>query len=134
MGAAAAVFEVKKRFRMRYILSFLVVVLSCAGASAEQGGEPLRPEWCRELPRPEYAKLERVNVHDDWFEVYRIRPGVFAIYEPHQFEEVISYLVIGSKRALLFDTGMGIGKISDVVMELTKLPVIVLNSHTHFDH
>jgi glyoxylase-like metal-dependent hydrolase (beta-lactamase superfamily II) len=46
-----------------------------------------------------------------WFEVYRIRPGVFAIYEPHQFEEVISYLILGSKRALLFDTGMGIGKI-----------------------
>jgi glyoxylase-like metal-dependent hydrolase (beta-lactamase superfamily II) len=110
------------------------MVLSCMGAYAQQGGEPLRPEWCRELPRPEYAKLERVNVHDEWFEVYRIRPGVFAIYEPHQFEEVISYLILGSKRALLFDTGMGIGKISDVVTGLTKLPVTVLNSHTHFDH
>jgi glyoxylase-like metal-dependent hydrolase (beta-lactamase superfamily II) len=119
---------------MRPFLSFLSVVLCYATASAQQGGEPLRPEWCRELPRPEYAKLERVNVHDDWFEVYRIRPGVFAIYEPHQFEEVISYLVIGSKRSLLFDTGMGIGKISDVVTGLTKLPITVLNSHTHFDH
>jgi glyoxylase-like metal-dependent hydrolase (beta-lactamase superfamily II) len=97
-------------------------------------GEPLRPEWCRELPRPEYAKLERVDAHDDWFEVYRIRPGVFAIYEPHQFEEVISYLILGNKRALLFDAGMGIGKISGVVARLTKLPVTVLNSHTHFDH
>lgn len=71
---------------------------------------------------------------DDWFEVYRIRPGVFAIYEPHQFEEVISYLILGDKKAMLFDTGLGVGKISAVVGELTKLPIIVLNSHTHFDH
>ena len=119
----------------RTISALLPLVLSCALAGAQaQSGEPLRPQWCRELPRPEYAKLERVNVNDDWFEVYRIRPGVFAIYEPHQFEEVISYLILGSKRALLFDTGMGIGKISDVTARLTRLPIIVLNSHTHFDH
>lgn len=117
----------------RTILALLLCVLSCTFASA-QSGEPLRPEWCRELPRPEYAKLERVKAADDWFEVYRVRPGVFAIYEPHQFEEVISYLILGDQRALLFDTGMGIGRISDVVAGLTKLPVTVLNSHTHFDH
>jgi glyoxylase-like metal-dependent hydrolase (beta-lactamase superfamily II) len=109
--------------------------LGCALAGAQTpSGEPLRPEWCRELPRPGYAKLERVDVRDDWFEVYRIRPGVFAIYEPHQFEEVISYLVLGGKRALLFDTGLGIGRISDVASRLTRLPITVLNSHTHFDH
>lgn len=78
--------------------------------------------------------MERVRASGNWFEVYRIRPGVFAIYEPHQFEEVISYLIVGSKRALLFDTGMGIGKISDVTASLTQLPITVLNSHTHFDH
>src|ERR1700756_11559 len=116
------------------LLWFSFFVLLCAAASAQQGGEPLRPEWCRELPRPEYAKLERVNVHDDWFEVYRIRPGVFTIYEPHQFEEVISYLIVGSRRALLFDTGLGVASIREVVTRLTKLPVEVLNSHTHFDH
>ncbi|MBZ5706841.1 MAG: MBL fold metallo-hydrolase [Acidobacteriia bacterium] len=115
--------------------AILPLVLGCALAGAQTpSGEPLRPQWCRELPRPEYAKLERADVNDDWFEVYRIRPGVFAIYEPHQFEEVISYLILGSKRALLFDTGLGIGKISDITASLTKLPITVLNSHTHFDH
>lgn len=109
-------------------------LLTCGLAGAQPSGEPLRPEWCRQLPRPEYAKLERVDVASDWFEVYRIRPGVFAIYEPHQFEEVISYLILGSSQALLFDTGMGIGNISAVTARLTKLPVTVLNSHTHFDH
>jgi glyoxylase-like metal-dependent hydrolase (beta-lactamase superfamily II) len=66
--------------------------------------------------------------------VYKIRPGVFAIYEPHQLEEVISYLIIGGDRALLFDTGMGISNIQAVVTGLTKLPVSVVNSHTHNDH
>ena len=92
------------------------------------------PEWCRPLPRPTYATLERVKVSDPWFEVYRIRPGVFAIYEPHQYEEIISFLVVGGTKAALFDTGMGISNIRKVVEELTQLPVIVLNSHTHNDH
>jgi glyoxylase-like metal-dependent hydrolase (beta-lactamase superfamily II) len=93
-----------------------------------------KPEWCRELPRPAYSKLEQVNVPDKWFEVYRIRPGIFAIYEPHQQEEVISYLIVGTKEALLFDTGMGISNIKKVVEGLTRLPVSVINSHTHNDH
>lgn len=90
--------------------------------------------WCDLLPRPSFQELERVAVRNDWFEVYRVDPGVFAIYEPFQFQEVISYLILGSDRALLFDTGLGIGKISEVVAELTALPVTVLNSHTHYDH
>ena len=92
------------------------------------------PDWCKSLPRPAYAKLEQVKVPDQWFEVYKIRPGVFAIYEPYQFEEVISYLVVGTQKAVLFDTGMGISNIQAVVEGLTKLPVSVVNSHTHNDH
>ena len=103
------------------------------GASA-LSVQTIVPNWCRSLPRPEYKSLERVPTGDPWFEVYRPAPNVFAIYEPHQFEEVISYLIVGEKRALLFDTGMGISDIKKITAELTKLPVIVLNSHTHNDH
>ncbi len=92
------------------------------------------PEWCRALPRPENKTLARVSISDPWFEVYKVAPGVFAIYEPHQSEETISYLITGSKSALLFDTGMGISDLKKVVGELTPLPIIVLNSHTHDDH
>jgi glyoxylase-like metal-dependent hydrolase (beta-lactamase superfamily II) len=38
------------------------------------------------------------------------------------------------KKALLFDAGMGIGDLRKVTAELTKLPIVVLNSHTHNDH
>ena len=93
-----------------------------------------KPDWCQALPRPEYKSLERVIPDEPWFEVYKVAPGTFAIYEPHQFEETISYLMVGTKQALLFDTGMGIGNLKAVVMRLTSRPVVVLNSHTHNDH
>jgi len=93
-----------------------------------------KPDWCKALPRPEYKTLQRVLPDESWFEVYRVAPGTFAIYEPHQFEETISYLIVGSKQALLFDTGMGIGNLKAVVARLTSRPVVVLNSHTHNDH
>jgi glyoxylase-like metal-dependent hydrolase (beta-lactamase superfamily II) len=92
------------------------------------------PEWCRALPRPEYKALQRVLESDPWFEVYKVAPGVFAIYEPHQAEEVISYLIVGQKQAVLFDTGMGIANIHRVTTQLTSRPVVVVNSHTHDDH
>jgi glyoxylase-like metal-dependent hydrolase (beta-lactamase superfamily II) len=93
-----------------------------------------KPEWCKPLPRPEYKSLQRLLPDEPWFEVYKIAPQTFAIYEPHQSEEVISYLIVGTKQALLFDTGMGIANIHKIVSRLTSRPVVVLNSHTHDDH
>src|SRR5437762_10933237 len=92
------------------------------------------PDWCKPLPRPEYKTLLRMPVNDPWFEVYRVAPDVYAIYEPHQAEETISYLIVGTKQALLFDSGMGIGNIQKVTSQLTKHFIVVLNSHTHNDH
>ena len=92
------------------------------------------PQWCRALPHPEYKTLRRVPISDPWFEVYKVAPGVLAIYEPHQAEETISYLILGHNRALLFDTGMGISDLKNVTDQLTSLPIVVLNSHTHNDH
>src|SRR3974390_2261565 len=80
-----------------------------------------RPDWCKELPRPEYRLLKRVKVSDPWFVVYKVRPGVIAIYEPHQSEETIGYLILGSDKAILFDTGMGISNVKKVVGEFTSL-------------
>lgn len=93
-----------------------------------------KPEWCKPLPRPECKSLERVLPNEPWFEVYKVAPAIFAIYEPHQAEETISYLIVGTKQAVLFDTGMGIGNIRGVVTRLTSRPVVVVNSHTHNDH
>ena len=116
-----------KRLSLLFLALFVLICVT-SPLAAQQA------EWCKNLPRPAYSKLERVPTADPWFELYRIRPGVFAIYEPHQLEEVISYLIVGGNRAVLFDTGMGISNIQAVVAGLTKLPVSVVNSHTHNDH
>src|SRR5437762_11954941 len=104
--------------------------LSLSAASSQTE----KPEWCKPLPRPEYKSLQRVLPDDPWFEIYKVAPGVFAMYEPHQAEETISYLIVGTKQAVLFDTGMGIGNLHDLVSRLTSRPIVVLNSHTHNDH
>jgi glyoxylase-like metal-dependent hydrolase (beta-lactamase superfamily II) len=93
-----------------------------------------KDNWWDNLPRPEWSAFERIDQDQDWFEVYRVADGIFAIYESGQFEEVISFLVTGDDRALLFDTGLGIGDMRRVVEQLTDLEIIVLNSHTHYDH
>ena len=70
----------------------------------------------------------------DWFQVEPLPGGIFAILEPHHFQEVISYLIIGEKTALLLDTGAGIGDISRVIKPLWDGDLVVVNSHAHFDH
>jgi glyoxylase-like metal-dependent hydrolase (beta-lactamase superfamily II) len=69
-----------------------------------------------------------------WFETQEVASKVYAICEPGHFEEVISYLVEGEERAILFDTGMGIANIREEVMALTERPITVVNSHSHWDH
>ncbi len=112
----------------------LLALAVIAPSVRAQSTSNVTPDWCRQLPRPQYKTLERQPSADPWFEVYKVAPGVFGIYEPHQFEEVISFLILGDKRAILFDTGLGIGDIKRVVTSLTSLPIVVLNSHTHNDH
>jgi hypothetical protein len=86
-------------------IHILAAAIPCGAALGSGQGTSGKPDWCQKLPRPEYAKLQRISVADSWFEVYKIAPDVFAIYEPHQIEETISYLIVGQTRALLFDTG-----------------------------
>ena len=111
-----------------------VILTLCVLQSPAVLAQASIPEWCHALPRPEYKTLERIPISDPWFQVFKAAQGVFAIYEPHQAEETISYLIVGERRALLFDTGMGISDLKKVIAQLTKVPVILLNSHTHNDH
>jgi len=135
-AASAVQAKAKPSTPIASVVSYLALALvaSVLLLTPELSAQASIPEWCRPLPRPEYRTLERVPISDPWYEVYKPAAGVFAIYEPHQSEETISYLILGDKRAMLFDTGMGISDLKKVTAELTKLPIIVLNSHTHDDH
>ena len=102
-------------------------------AATDSAQQP-EPSWCTEIPRRANSALRRVDVSSDWYDVYEADSGVYAIVEPKQFQEVISYLIVGERSALLFDTGLGMVPIRPVVEQLTSRPVRVLNSHTHYDH
>lgn len=130
--------EKKFRFWTIIILSFFLITTSCS-REQETYSESVRskliqpPKWWEQLPRSIYLKFDKVQTSQSWYEVYMLLENTYAIYEPYQFEEAISYLLIGTNKALLVDTGTGIGDLKSLVSELTQLPVTVLNTHIHWD-
>ena len=71
---------------------------------------------------------------DNWFTVEEIDAQTFAISEYKHWEETHCYLLCGQKRAILIDTGLGVSNIKKIVDNLTKLPVMVVTTHVHWDH
>lgn len=47
---------------------------------------------------------------------------------------ILIYLVVGDAKAALIDTGLGSGKLREVVETITRLPLVVLHTHAHLDH
>ncbi|MBR0386004.1 MAG: MBL fold metallo-hydrolase, partial [Erysipelotrichaceae bacterium] len=91
-------------------------------------------KWYDALPRRQYESFIKVRSADPWFNVFQIRSNIFAIYEDKHFQEVISSLIIGTEKSLMIDTGLGIGNIKAVVDRLYDGEIIVVHTHTHFDH
>lgn len=112
----------------RILIVFTSLLMACEGQKQVSG------DWCSQELRSGLSDYNEVKTSQSWFRVFAVGEGVYAIAEPYNYQEVISYLIVGSKGAVLFDSGMGMGRISDVVKELTSLPLTVLNSHSHYDH
>lgn len=70
----------------------------------------------------------------DWFTIDKIDDTTYVISEYRHPEETHCYLLIGSERCLLIDTGLGICNISGPVRKLTDKPVTVVATHIHWDH
>jgi glyoxylase-like metal-dependent hydrolase (beta-lactamase superfamily II) len=66
-----------------------------------------------------------------WFAITPLGDDVYVIAEP---PHVNSFLIAGSKRAVLFDTGMGIASIRAAAEQITDHELLVVNSHSHWDH
>ena len=71
---------------------------------------------------------------NDWFTIDEIDEDTYVISEYRHWEETHCYLLNGTKRSLLIDTGLGICNISEVVSGLTDKPVIAVATHIHWDH
>lgn len=70
----------------------------------------------------------------DWFTIDQIDADTYIISEYRHWEETHCYLINGSKRSLLIDTGLGICNIYDQVVKLTDKPVTAVATHIHWDH
>lgn len=55
-------------------------------------------------------------------------------WEIDEFDVASMYLLVGAKRAMLIDCGMGIGNLRGAVEMLTDKPLIVVITHNHLDH
>ncbi len=57
-----------------------------------------------------------------------------SVYHMYESNGVYCTLIIGSERALLIDSGFGCGDLPERASTLTDKPLMVLNTHGHFDH
>ena len=64
-------------------------------------------------------------------EAVKINSHVWLLNENNQ---ATCYLVVGEEKAALIDTLNGYQDLSETVSSITKLPVIVINTHGHSDH
>ena len=73
--------EITKRLKLLLVVAGYIY---SQGTSGIDSLSIISEGWCHDLPRAIYANLERFNVSNKWFEVYRLNNDVFAIYEPQQ--------------------------------------------------
>ncbi|HML37640.1 MAG TPA: MBL fold metallo-hydrolase [Bacillota bacterium] len=65
---------------------------------------------------------------------FRVTNPLPSVYHLEDVRGVFATLLIGSQKALLVDTAMGIGNIAKEVSGITTLPLTVVNTHGHTDH
>lgn len=66
-----------------------------------------------------------------FYQVQPLFPGLTRIWD---VAHTAMYLVEGTDKAILIDTGVGVGDLKSVVDGLTEKPVTVLLTHGHVDH
>lgn len=80
-----------------------------------------------------------VRVYDvcPYIEVYPFRENVYGLFNQNcdGAGDVWMYVVIGPEKAMVIDTGFGIGNVKGLVDELTGgMPLVVVNTHSGPDH
>ncbi len=120
-----------------YLPPVLLVLLAGCQVQVEEPAEPAveAPAYMQAL-----ANSRRIPNSTGWFEIIALPNDVYALWEPGHAEKVNSFLITGSTKDVLYDTGMGIASIGQAVEDLrtqeghADKPLMVINSHNHLDH
>ena len=85
----------------------------------------------------EKDKTRKVYDCNPYIEVYQFRDNMYGLFNQNcdGAGDVWMYLIIGPEKAMLIDTAFGLGDMKALVDEITGgMPIIVVNTHSHFDH
>jgi len=67
--------------------------------------------------------------------VFSIQENISEIHPIYRNDPLNLYIVLGSKRAILLDTGCGLYPLKPIVKDIIEgRELIVINSHAHWDH
>lgn len=84
----------------------------------------------------EFEVLERVASATEWYRSVALEDGVTHLFEPYinPFYRCNIWHVAGRDGSLLFDSGLGAVSLLGQYPWLEHGPLVVIASHTHFDH
>lgn len=100
--------------------------------------EPENPiRWAYAKQLREHDKTKKIYAVNPYAEVYQFRDNLYGIYTESLdgMGDPWIYLVMGPEKAMLVDTGFGVGDLKGLVDEISGgMPLVVVNTHCHFDH
>jgi hydroxyacylglutathione hydrolase len=122
-----------------------VVCLGCVPLLRSQSGPPASSRFESGVLPARWTDQSSSCGHAPAFRVHEYNPSFFILRQSGctHFEKPFLYLLLGSKEALLVDTGARGADISKTVGELVRrksahdtnpLPLLVVHSHGHGDH
>lgn len=96
---------------------------------------PISWAYMKELR--EHNKTRKIYDINPYIEVYQFRDNLYGLFTENcdGMGDVWMYLIVGPEKAMLIDTAYGLGDLKGLVDNLTGgKPVIVVNTHDHYDH
>ncbi len=100
--------------------------------------EPENPiRWAYAKLLREHDKTKKVYDINPYAEVYQFRDNLYGIYTESLdgMGDAWIYLIVGPVKAMIIDTSFGVGDLKGLVKKIVgDMPLIVVNTHAHFDH
>ena len=93
--------------------------------------------WAYMKELRENNKTRKIYDINPYVEVYQFKENMYGLFAENcdGKGDVWMYLIKGPEKAMLIDTAYGLGNLKGLVDEITGgLPLIVVNTHDHYDH